>query len=173
MSDIDDIDDVDDVHDRFDRLDDVYDKLVDIERAIKNQTQNWGTAVFWVVVFWLVIPFFSSMWHSKFRYSVQYDVPNEQITIDKEPKDCNFLHAPIGGKDCHYERQVAASKVKGNQWGGQDVSYNDGKTWTRYAKNDNGNWIVSYDNGTTWSISSDTGDKKPSVSVYWVKKDDD
>ena len=152
-------------------IDDVYHKLVDIERAINNW--SWGNYVFWGAVFWLlVVPFFSDMWHSKFRYSVQYDVSEDQITIDKEPNDCNFLHAPLGGKGCHYERQVTASRVKSNQWGGQDVSYDDGKTWTRYAKSTSGEPIVSFDDGKTWTESSDTSNKKPSVSVYWVKKDD-
>ena len=154
-------------------LDDVYDKLHDIEQAIRNQNQYWGSWIFWGVIFWFVIPpLFSDMWHSKARYSVQYDVTYDQVTIDKEPHDCNFLHAPIGGKGCHYEIGVTAAIVKSNQWGGQDVSYDDGKTWMRKAKNGNGDAIISFDDGKTWTLDSSPDTKTPSVHAYWQKQDD-
>jgi hypothetical protein len=177
MSDIDDgLYDTNEISDKLDRLDDVCQKLDDIEQAINNQSRQWGSWgnwIFWGAVFWLAVPpLFSDMWHSKFRYTVQYGVTYDQVTIEKAPYDCNFLHAPIGGKGCHYERQVTASTVKGNQWGGQDISYDDGKTWIRKAKNANGDPIVSFDDGKTWSISSDTGKASPSVSMSWEKKDD-
>src|SRR5258708_4407899 len=104
--------DFDDVSYKLDRLDDVYNKLNDIEQAIKNQLQEWGNWFFWGLVFWFVVPpLFSDMWHSKTRYAAQYGVSYDQIIIEKEPHDCNFLHAPIGGKGCHYEIAVTASQV--------------------------------------------------------------
>jgi hypothetical protein len=165
--------DLDDVSDKLDRLDDVYNKLNDIEQAIKNQPQQWGNWIFWAVVFWfLVPPLFSDMWHSKASYSVQYDVTYDEVTIDKEPYDCNFLHAPIGGKGCHYERLIATTEVRSNRWEGQDISYDDGKNWLLHAKNGNGDPIVSTDDGKTWSVSTDSEKVAPSVSVYWHKEDD-
>jgi len=171
------LDRLDSVYHKLDRLDDVCQKLDDVEHAINNQSRqwrSWGDWIFWALMGWfLVPPLFSGMWHSKFRYTVQYGVRYDQISIEKEPHDCDFFHAPIGGKGCHYEIAVTASLVKSNQWGGQDISYDDGKTWMRKAKNGNGDPIVSFDDGKTWTVSSDTSGKStPVVSVYWVKETD-
>ena len=36
-------------------------------------------------------------------YAHKYHVPHDKVYIDPEPKDCDFWHAPLGVKDCHYE----------------------------------------------------------------------
>jgi hypothetical protein len=48
-------------------------------------------------------------WYSKLRYSIQYDVPYDQVSKDNEPHDCGFMTAPIGEKNCHYE--IEATKI--------------------------------------------------------------
>jgi hypothetical protein len=30
--------------------------------------------------------------------------------VDHRPTDCDFFHAPMGHKDCHYEREVRGSQ---------------------------------------------------------------
>jgi|SRR5579859_1694711 len=154
-------------------LDDVCDRLDRIESAIRNQHREGMAWLFWVVLFWVIAPpIYSSMWHSKFRYAVQYGVNNDQVIAEKEPYDCNLLHSPIGGKGCHYERQITVIRVKANRWGGQDVSYDDGKTWTRRAKNGNGDRIMSFDDGKTWSLSNNLSEVAPQVTISWERKDD-
>lgn len=153
-------------------IDDVCDRLDNIESAIKSNQSNlhW---VFWGALFWLIVPpFLSDIWHSKVRYAMEYSVGYSQVTAEKEPYDCNFLHSPIGGKGCHYERQVNVIRIRSNQWGGQDVSYDDGKTWTRTAKNGNGDWIESYDDGKTWSLGNSLSKTEPRVTISWERKDD-
>jgi hypothetical protein len=44
----------------------------------------------------------AAMW-----YAFKYDVNVGQVHIAPKPTDCNFWHAPVGFKDCHYEKWVA------------------------------------------------------------------
>jgi hypothetical protein len=39
-----------------------------------------------------------------YRDSYSYNVSFLNVIVEDEPKDCDFLHAPIGDKDCHYNR---------------------------------------------------------------------
>jgi hypothetical protein len=41
-------------------------------------------------------------------YAVEYKVSPKKIQIDSKPADCDFWHAPVGFKGCHYERSVVA-----------------------------------------------------------------
>ena len=81
----------------------------------------------WLTIFvWL-----PDMWWSKTRISWWYGVSTDQVTIEKKPADCNFFHAPLGDKDCHYDPQVGGVQVK-----------TDSSNAGRYAVN-----YVSFDNG--------------------------
>jgi hypothetical protein len=115
------------------------------------------------------------MWFSKLRYSLWYNANYDQVTIQNKPADCNFFHAPMGGKGCHYDRQVSTVRVGPgtNPWGGQSISYDEGITWTQTAKNQNGDPIVSNDGGKSWSTEFVPSFTKPEVNVSWEKKDDD
>ncbi len=42
-----------------------------------------------------------------FVYQFQYDVKYDDVHVDKRPNDCEWGHAPIGDKDCHYEKFVS------------------------------------------------------------------
>ena len=44
-------------------------------------------------------------------YQFEYSVRKDHVYLEKKPTDCDWGHAPIGNKDCHYERVV--SFVKG------------------------------------------------------------
>jgi hypothetical protein len=39
-------------------------------------------------------------------YGTIYKVNVSHVHIDKEPTDCDWGHAPIGDKDCHYKKHV-------------------------------------------------------------------
>jgi hypothetical protein len=39
-------------------------------------------------------------------YGLDYSVDSSRVHFDKKPTDCDWEHAPIGNKDCHYEKQV-------------------------------------------------------------------
>lgn len=39
-------------------------------------------------------------------YAAFYHVSPSRIHVDKQPADCNWGHAPIGDKDCHYTKNV-------------------------------------------------------------------
>ena len=78
-----------------------------IERAINNRP-NYLSSLLWFAAGWLIfftLPGF--VWHSKVRYAVQYNTGTNKVSIQRQPHDCNFFFAPIGDKDCHYERQVS------------------------------------------------------------------
>jgi hypothetical protein len=67
---------------------------------------------------------------------------------------CNWNHAPLGDKACHYEKSVFT---------------------TRWAQSTAGKPIVSYDDGKTWNeFSAPPNAEIPSefVNVIWEKKTD-
>jgi hypothetical protein len=100
-------------------------------------------------------------------YSVRYMVLPDHVRMDAEPKDCDFMHAPLGDKGCHYEAAVAAYNAEGDWVGGDDAPKFGHDTKT-------GKTIVSYDAGKTWAwFSADIPNPKIDVVlVTWVKKTD-
>lgn len=42
-------------------------------------------------------------------YGLLNNVPAERVTVIPQPHDCDFSKAPIGDKECHYERVVSKS----------------------------------------------------------------
>jgi hypothetical protein len=62
-----------------------------------------------VVVYISSIEYFSqARWVNKIRYSVWYSTDSDEIKQfqEKAPSDCDFFKAPMGDKDCHYEKKV-------------------------------------------------------------------
>jgi hypothetical protein len=154
-------------------LDDVCDRLENIEAAVKKNHLDVNTWVWSAVFFVIAFSWIPDTWHSKLRYSLQYGVSYSQVTIGKKPTDCTFLRAPMGDKDCHYDREVSTIKVETNQWGGQSISWDDGKTWTQTATGQSGVPIKSEDNGKTWSADFVPPHMEPEVDVGWMKVDED
>lgn len=135
-------------------LDDVVSAVHEVRDAVKNQ-HTWVSSVFWVWIAWSVFSFVQdSVWESKFRYAAYYNVRNEQITLVKKPHDCDFLKAPIGSKECHFDKVVAVTKVsKDIKTGRPVVSHDDGKTWD-------------------WDDSTDTR-SVPGIWVSYTKVEDE
>jgi hypothetical protein len=136
-------------------LDDVCDRLDKIEAAVRANHRDLGWVVMLIIV-WLAWAGFTDFWYSKLRYSWWYGVDSDQVTIEKEPADCNFLHAPLGGKGCHYYPQVRTIKVKTQYIDFQRGSVN----------------YVSFDDGKTWAVDDATPPTKPQVIVSWDRVED-
>jgi hypothetical protein len=90
-------------------------------------------------------------WHSKTKYAVQYGVSYTQVTKSKEPHDCDWLTAPVGDKNCHYDPQART---------------------VRTATSTTGKPIVSYDDGKTWSPNDSLPPAEPAVYITWQKIED-
>jgi hypothetical protein len=106
-----------------------------IERAIKENSWSSAFPVVWIgLLVYLVCAYVpGEVWHSKWRYELQYDVESSKIQYDKEPHDCEFLTAPLGNKHCHYERSVATLRWATSTTGLPIASFDDGKTWSTFT----------------------------------------
>ena len=113
-------------------LDDVLEAIRGVKHAVEIKTTTAGALV-WVFIAMLVWSWLDSAWHSRLRYSAQYDVPAAKITVEDKPHDCNFFAAPLGSKYCHHERAVQAVYWATSTTGTPIVSYDDGKTWSTFT----------------------------------------
>ncbi|HTF44272.1 MAG TPA: hypothetical protein VK641_10255 [Terriglobales bacterium] len=109
---------------------------------------NWG----WAWAAFLAFAVWFGIWgrNSSIRYQMQYGADSEMVAVDREPIDCEFLSAPLGRKDCHYEKEVLVATFKGDT--------------------ETGRPIISLDNGKTWNWNENgplTGSK---VHVWWRKE---
>ena len=100
-----------DLGDVCDKLDDVCGRLDDVESAVKANKPDWqlgGWATFGLlmIIFVWIPALVSGAVHSKVRYYLAYPVEYNDIYISDKPHDCAFLKAPLGDKECHYERDV-------------------------------------------------------------------
>jgi len=64
------------------------------------------------------------------KYALLNSVPYSQVKIDRKPKDCDWGHAPIGDKDCHYEAAISEVDWAISTTGEPIVSYDAKKTWS-------------------------------------------
>lgn len=85
-------------------------------------------------------------WTNAVWYGVRFQVDPAKVGTDPKPKDCDFMHSPLGDKGCNYKIQVKAYNAAGTPVAGDDVpkygldtktskpiiSFNDGKTWEWY-----------------------------------------
>lgn len=84
---------------------------------------------------WFLAALVAAIWFvgaldSKFRYQVQYSTNSEMVILGKEPADCDFFRAPLGEKDCHYEKAVLVTiYALDPQTGRPVVSYDERKSW--------------------------------------------
>jgi hypothetical protein len=111
---------------------------------------------------------FSSSWFDVPWYAVEYSVDPFKVQVGNKPKDCDFMHAPLGRKECHYDAKATAYNAAGDIVGGDSAPQyrNDIKT---------GKAIVSYDDGKTWEwyYGANIPDQKiKTVLVTWSKVTD-
>jgi hypothetical protein len=68
--------------------------------------------------------------HMPIRYQAQYSTSSDKVLVQKKPKDCEFLTAPLGSKNCDYEKVVMTEKSGADPGTGRPVISTDGgKTW--------------------------------------------
>jgi hypothetical protein len=72
-----------------------------------------GTIKGWIRCSVLVATAACFYWLGPSVYSIKYAVSADKIYVDPRPTDCDFWHAPLGKKGCHYQRMVVARYAKG------------------------------------------------------------
>jgi hypothetical protein len=101
--------------------------------ATENKTSPGGEVIWGLfllavlaVIVWSILP---DRLTDKIKYSAEYSVEPAQVHWNDKPTDCDFMHAPLGEKSCHYKKTVSAYNAAGYLVGGDDA--------TQYAKNAN------------------------------------
>jgi hypothetical protein len=135
-------------------LEDVCNRLDEITKILRDRRSALSELVSAVAILWVFFALIPWMWHSKLVYSWRYGVAVSQVNIEKEPTDCDFLHAPLGDKDCRYERQVSTVLVR------TDSSDMATKGLVHY---------ISYDDGKTWTLDSSVPPINPGIAISWEK----
>jgi hypothetical protein len=121
-------------------LDDVVDAVNEVGSAVERVHGEVSGRYSWVwvlLIYWIGWGFYTSIWESKLRYSIFYQVSSENVQIQNEPHDCEFLKAPVGKKYCHFDKSVNEFVQAGdvtkfgtdNATGRPVVSEDGGKTW--------------------------------------------
>jgi hypothetical protein len=127
-------------------MSDIVDALQDIEQAVErveqavknNNLSSFVTPSIWgLVMIFLVFPWFGKVWYGKWRYAVQYSIDASKVQINSQPHDCDFLTAPLGEKNCHYERSVSTVRWATSTLGQPIISLDEGKTWTTFTPDAN------------------------------------
>lgn len=54
----------------------------------------------------------------------KYSLQVEHVQVAKKPNDCKFETAPLGQKNCHYEKRVVLLNHAGEIIGGDEVTAN-------------------------------------------------
>ena len=71
-----------------------------------------------VLCIWVILP---DSWTDKIRYSVEDSIDMAQVHRADVPTDCDFMHAPLGNKDCHYKKTVTAYNAVNYPVAGDDA----------------------------------------------------
>jgi len=130
-------------NDLVDAVERVESAVARVEQAVKDK---WSSAV---IIGWMILGVFlvdmpGNLWHSKFRYEVEYSVAADKVIVATHPHDCAFLAAPLGEKYCHYEREVSTLRWATSTTGNPIASWDEGKTWTSFTP-DAGTTVPKYD----------------------------
>ena len=85
-----------------------------------------------VVVLWTVAwTVGRDIWYSRWVYSIRFNVPYDNVYVEKEPSDCEWTRSPLGNKDCHFEASTEITCEAIAPHNGSIISHNNGKTWTQ------------------------------------------
>jgi hypothetical protein len=52
--------------------------------------------------------FAPASWTNGVWYGVEYGVSPSKVDTEPKPKDCDFIHSPLGDKGCSYKAHVKA-----------------------------------------------------------------
>jgi hypothetical protein len=56
-----------------------------------------------------------TQWDSVWVLSARFKVNEENVLVERKPRDCEFLTAPIGRKHCSYETVYEKTQAKNRQ----------------------------------------------------------
>jgi hypothetical protein len=85
--------------------------------------------VSWGASFVAIRLFPESPWAYKRNYLYDKELSDANITVERMPHNCDFLSAPLGHKNCHFDKNVLTVRIRteGSQ---RLMSVDEGKTWT-------------------------------------------
>jgi hypothetical protein len=111
MSDYD-CNDYDDPRERaVSELENVHSTLTEILSELQSRPYASGPFWFSAFIVFLVLGSWSGSkldrWTDKAWYSMNYGAEFKNITVEKRPLDCDFLHVPMGGKGCEYKKRTS------------------------------------------------------------------
>lgn len=95
-------------------LDEINSTLQNIQALLeeRNGLSGSGGVGSWIVAIFVFSLFLSwagssvDRWTDKAWYSFRYTADFKNIEVQKRPLDCDFFHAPLGGKGCDYEKKT-------------------------------------------------------------------
>lgn len=101
--------DYDDPRDRIvSELEEVHSTLNEIHSTLKSKLDF--TSIVWIVFVILLLGDWSGSkldrWTDKVWYSFRFNTDFKNVSVDKRPSDCDFLHSPLGGKGCEYKKRT-------------------------------------------------------------------
>lgn len=127
---------------------------------------GWGTISLLAIGAVSFFLFSNNSWSNSLWYATQYGVGFDNVKTDDKPTDCDFMHSPLGSKDCTWKAHVKVYNTNGELVAGEGAP--------KYGRDTNtGKPILSYDGGKNWDwyIGTNAPDPKPkTVRVYWVKE---
>lgn len=97
-------------------LENINSTLEEIHSTLKSRETDFSVGVF--VVFLMIVLLEGwpgsklDRWTDRVWYSYRYDTEFKDVNVNKRPRDCDFFHAPVGGKGCEYEKRT---NVFGNE----------------------------------------------------------
>lgn len=94
-----------------------------------------------IIVVFVVPKVSDSVLYGTWRYALQYRVPPSRVIKSRQPHDCDWLHAPLGDKNCHYDPAVTYAP---------EVAASPPKPADRTAQRPSGELVVSHDDGVTF-----------------------
>jgi len=129
---------------------------------IESLLGGFGILVIFGLIVWSILP---DQWTDPIKFSVEYSIDVDQVRSSDRPTDCDWMHAPLGGKGCHYKKSVIGFNAAGDVVVADDAMFGtDTKT---------GEPIASLDGGKTWvhkDAPESSGDRKvSSVQIKWIK----
>jgi hypothetical protein len=69
-----------------------------------------GETVAGTVVLGLIAAFVWWLAPDKYAYAWKYSIDSGKVFVEKKPKNCDWGHAPLGDKSCHYDKVVTPQK---------------------------------------------------------------
>jgi hypothetical protein len=87
-------------------LEGIHSTLEEIHSTLKSRT-DWSLLFLVLFVIFLLESWPGSKldrWTDRVWYWRNSNADWTNITVNKRPHDCDFLHTPLGSKDCHYRK---------------------------------------------------------------------